>query len=314
MAFVLFGLSAIATAQAASCTVGIGDIDFGSVDSLYAAPVDSAASVHVDCDQVSAGASEVVVCIHFGAGSGGSEGGQRKMVSGNRTLGFQLYQDANRSVPWGGDDARGIGPPRRVVVPVSGETASTSIDVYARVFGSQSTAAVGSYASSFAGTDASFGFAEGALDCAAPGGAGSGQTAFAVAATVSANCMVETTDIDFGQHGIIDRDIDAEGAIDVTCTPDAGYFVTLGPGLGGGNDPEQRILRSGSDVATYGLYLDAARSQPWGSSLETQLPGTGAGTRQTLPVYGRVPRQAVRPGSYSDTVAVTITYGAAPGV
>ena len=135
------------------------------------------------------------------------------------------------------------------------------------------------------------------------------EAAFSVQAAIPANCLVAAGDIDFGEHGVIDRAIDAETGIDVTCTPETHYAITLGPGLGGGTDPEQRILRSGRDLATYGLYLDKARSRPWGSSLETRLPGTGAGTQQTVPVYGRVPAQVVRPGSYADTVAVTITYG-----
>lgn len=315
LALLAFGLLALpATASAATCTVAVDTLDFGAVDSLFAAPVDTAARVHVSCDQVLAGTSQVTLCLHLGAGSGGADGGLRRLASGSQSLVFQLYQDGGRSIGWGGENARGAGAARRINAPVSGETASATVDLYGRVFGRQTSTAAGRYASSFGGADAFYSFAEGDLDCDAASGAGTGQTAFTIEATVADNCLVEATNIDFGQHGLIDHNIDAEATIDVTCTPSTGYSVTLGPGLGGGTDPEQRILRSGSHLARYGLYLDAARRQPWGSSIETQLPGTGTGARQTLPVYGRVPPQAVSPGLYSDTVAVTITYGSPPGV
>ncbi|GGD27616.1 Csu type fimbrial protein [Aureimonas glaciei] len=311
---IVFTLLAASGAKAAACTVEIGDLAFGSVDSLFAAPTDSVASVRIDCVQVTPGAAQVVVCLHLGAGSGGAVGGVRQLTSGGRTLAFQLYQDGGYGSPWGSRDAPSLGAPRRVVAVVSGEVASATIDLFGRVPGGQSTAAAGRYDSSFVGADTVFEFAEGDLDCNASGGAGTGQAAFSVQADIPANCLVEAGDIDFGEHGVIDRAVDAEARIAVTCTPETGYSVTLGPGLGGGTDPEQRILRAGSDLAIYGLYLDPARSQPFGSSLETRLPGTGTGTQQTVPVYGRVPPQPVRPGTYSDTVAVTITYGDGSGL
>jgi spore coat protein U-like protein len=58
-----------------------------------------------------------------------------------------------------------------------------------------------------------------------------------------------------------------------------------------------------------GLYKDAARTQLWESSAGEQVTGSGAGTVQNLPVYGRIPPQATPPaGTYSDTVVVTVTY------
>lgn len=308
----LFILSAAGSAGAASCHAVIGDVRFGAVDNLTAAPVDIVSSVRVECDQIAAAAQAVIVCLGIGPGTGGQNGGFRRMTSGSRRLDFQLYQDSGRSIGWGSAADPALGPPRRVALPVSGETASVAVPLYGRVFGGQAGAGTGSYVSSFSGADASYTYAEDALDCDAPGGEGSGQSAFTVDAAIAANCLVEASDIEFGQHALIDRNVDAEGAVAVTCTPGTDYSITLGGGLRNSADPEQRILQSGGDQARYGLYQDAARSRPWGSSLQTLLPGTGAGTRQSVTVYGRVPPQPLPPGKYSDTVNVTITYDEAP--
>lgn len=300
-------------ASAASCSVSIGDLDFGPVDSLYSAAVDSAAAVQIDCDQISEATAAMSVCINLGAGTGGATAGARRMSSGTRTLDYQLYKDSGRSIPWGSADSPALGSARAVRFTASGETASASLTLYGRVLGGQTTVEAGSYASSLAGADASYTYAEGeTLDCQSQAGAGSGQTAFSVAASVPANCLVEATDIEFGQHGLIDRNIDASGIVAVTCTPGTEYSVTLNGGLRGSQNPEQRILQSGPNEAIYGLYRDQSRTQPWGSSLDTQLPGTGAGTRQSVTVYGRVPPQPLKPGTYTDTVAVTITYDDVP--
>jgi spore coat protein U-like protein len=60
----------------------------------------------------------------------------------------------------------------------------------------------------------------------------------------------------------------------------------------------------------YGLYQDSARTQPWGNTVGTNTTsGTGTGTAQTQTVYGRVAAQATpAPGSYSDSVVVTVGY------
>jgi spore coat protein U-like protein len=60
---------------------------------------------------------------------------------------------------------------------------------------------------------------------------------------------------------------------------------------------------------TYGLYKDAARSLPWGSTAGVNTAsGTGTGLTQTLTVYGRVPPQTTpNAGAYTDTIVATGT-------
>jgi spore coat protein U-like protein len=60
----------------------------------------------------------------------------------------------------------------------------------------------------------------------------------------------------------------------------------------------------------YSLFRNATRTQVWGQTIGTDtVTGTGTGANQALTIYGRVPAQAVPPpGTYTDTVTVTITY------
>ena len=69
-------------------------------------------------------------------------------------------------------------------------------------------------------------------------------------------------------------------------------------------------MANGAQTITYGLYQDAARSNPWGNTIGTNTAaGTGTGSNQALTVYGRVGAQTTPSrGTYSDSVVVTVTY------
>ncbi|HEY1962441.1 MAG TPA: spore coat U domain-containing protein, partial [Rhizomicrobium sp.] len=73
----------------------------------------------------------------------------------------------------------------------------------------------------------------------------------------------------------------------------------------------RKMSGPGSASLSYSLYQDAARTRNWGNTVGTDtVPGTGTGTAQSLTVYGRVPgsQTAAVPGSYADTIVVTLTY------
>lgn len=297
------------SADAAICNISIDDMNFGNVDTLAQFPTQSVAEVFITCDNVSAEASVVTVCGNFGPGSGGATSGTRHMVSGADRLDYQLYTDSGRSVPWGAHDAPDLGSPHTIHLASSGGSASGSSIIYGSVFGSQIGAPSATYRSLFSAGDVSFIYAEGdTLNCSVPAGGSSAETIFSIQATVSPNCLVQTTDIDFGQHGVIDADVTAVGEVRVTCTPNTDYTVSLGGGLSSATDPEQRFMRSGDNIIVYGLYADANHTSPWGASARTLVPGIGVGTAQSLQVYGLVRPQASVPGVYADTVVVTITY------
>ncbi|MFD2239270.1 Csu type fimbrial protein [Aureimonas populi] len=296
-------------ARAASCNVSVESLNFGAVDTLYGQAVDTAGTVAVDCDQVSDSATSVTVCVHIGAGSGGAGNGQRHMrTASGAALAYQIYADPAHSVGWGSSDNSALGRPQAVVMPAANGRASGRMTLYARAFAGQPNAVAGAYGSSFSGLDAFYLAAEGdSLDCLATFGSSFPLT-FEARAVVPENCLVETSDIAFGHHGLIESPIDAVGGIGITCTLGTPYTVSLSGGLSGASDPERRIMRSGANEVRYGIYQDAGRSQPWGDAAGTLATGTGTGQRVSAPVYGRVPPQRAAPGTYTDTLSVTITY------
>ena len=61
---------------------------------------------------------------------------------------------------------------------------------------------------------------------------------------------------------------------------------------------------------SYSLFQTAARTPNGGNIVGTDtLSGTGTGTAQSLPVYGRVPvSQSLPTGGYQDTIVATVTF------
>jgi fimbrial chaperone protein len=105
---------------------------------------------------------------------------------------------------------------------------------------------------------------------------------------------------------ILSANVDATGQVRVTCTQSSGYSVGLGVGS---FTPTTRRMLKGGEFVTYGLYQDSARNQGWGDTVGAMPTGTGTGLTDTYTVYGRVMPQATpSAGTYSDTVAVVITY------
>ena len=148
--------------------------------------------------------------------------------------------------------------------------------------------------------------ASASLLAAAPAAAETTSSTLDVEATVTANCTVSTSMIDFGDI------TDASGGITVTCTSGTGWTATAGVGSGSGATFASRRMTAGSDLLTYNLYTNAARTTVWGdgSGSTGTLGGTGTGGVQNVTVYGRVGsgQTSVPPGDYEDTVSVTVTY------
>jgi spore coat protein U-like protein len=69
-------------------------------------------------------------------------------------------------------------------------------------------------------------------------------------------------------------------------------------------------MKNGTVKLNYGLFSDAAWTTNWGNTSGTNwVTGTGNGAAQPLTVYGQIPAaQYVTPGSYSDTITVSVTY------
>ncbi|HEY0147477.1 MAG TPA: spore coat U domain-containing protein [Allosphingosinicella sp.] len=135
-----------------------------------------------------------------------------------------------------------------------------------------------------------------------------------VSATVTENCAVSTTAIDFGDVDVTTGAAKpGTGALRVTCTSGTEWIASADIGLGSGASLATRKLTSGGNAMSYNLYTDANHTNLWGDGVgeETALfSDTGNGAQQSKTIYGRIfANQASLPsGDYADTVTVTVSY------
>lgn len=133
-------------------------------------------------------------------------------------------------------------------------------------------------------------------------------TTFGVSATVLKDCTVSATALAFGNYtGVVNTNT---STVTVTCTNTTTYTVGLGTGLASGATVTTRQMQNGAALLNYGLYSNGTWTTNWGNTLATNwVTGTGNGAAQNITVYGQIPAaQYVTPGSYADTISVTVTY------
>ncbi|HEX3116196.1 MAG TPA: spore coat U domain-containing protein [Bradyrhizobium sp.] len=139
----------------------------------------------------------------------------------------------------------------------------------------------------------------------------------AVQLTVTASCTINAATLDFGNATLLATLIDATTTLSVTCTNTTPYSIGLDNGA---NFSSTRRMRQGAtaNYIGYAIYTDSARTNAWTTassstactSANSCFLGTGNGSAQSISVYGRVPAlgTAPTPGSYTDTVTMTVTY------
>ena len=133
-------------------------------------------------------------------------------------------------------------------------------------------------------------------------------TTFGVSATVLKDCIVSATALGFGNYtGAVNS---AQSTITVTCTSSTTYTVGLGTGLATGATVTTRQMQNSTNLLNYGLFSNGTWTTNWGNTSPTNwVSGTGNGAAQNITVYGQIPAgQYVVPGSYADTISVTVTY------
>ena len=140
-------------------------------------------------------------------------------------------------------------------------------------------------------------------------------TTFAVSATVASKCTASATALAFGAYTPGTGAITNNSTISVKCTKNTPYTVALNAGATPGATVAQRLMASGANTLQYNLYNTAALTAVFGDGSGTSqtATGTGAGmaTATSITVFGQLPdsasNQAAIPGSYSDTITVTVT-------
>lgn len=134
------------------------------------------------------------------------------------------------------------------------------------------------------------------------------------------SCSISTTALAFGQY-VPSRDgaSDFTATVQVACTasgalpvPVEGSISLIGRGTNG-----RRELTDGANHLSYQLFLDPARTIPWGDgsgeSRRQPISGVAGGATPfhvTVTVYGRIlARQAgTSVGSYTDQITAVLSY------
>lgn len=294
-----------------TCTFGIDNLNFGNIDVTANTAFTTTGTYSASCSGILLAA--VRTCPNVGAGTGGgnASGNPRYLTNGAPQLEYNLFSDAGFATVWGSRLWAGSAPTTDITLVILG-SGNASRTMYARIPAGQQAAAPGTYTSSFVGHTA-INYAAYLLlfppNCATLASP-TGTAPFTVSATVVSTCSVSATTLDFGSTGLLAANVDSTNALSVMCSNTVPYSILLDGGLSGATDPTLRKMTKGAETVTYGLYQDVARSQPWGSTKGTNtVSGTGSGFPQGYTVYGRVPPQPTpSPGTFLDTIVVTISY------
>jgi spore coat protein U-like protein len=159
------------------------------------------------------------------------------------------------------------------------------------------------------------------LGAAATGAAQSATTttSFQVTASLQSVCTATAAALNFGAYTPGAGVVKGQTTVTVNCTKNTPFTVLLNGGSGGGT-VAQRLMQNGTNHLQYNLFIDQALGTIFGdgsgSGGSKTVGGTGAGTATAnavqVPVYGQVPdsaiNQVVLPGSYADTITVTVSY------
>lgn len=281
-----------AQADVNACTFTMSEVAFGSVDVLPGAAINSNGVLSVHCGLLgTVVGTTLFACVSFPA--------PRRIQGPSATLNYDFYGPSPATTSWSST----IPIQFPLTLLLAGGTASASIP--AAIAAGQATAPPGSYAST---VTASITF--GLLGCTT-GAVYTTTVSFRVDAVVLSTCNVAAETIAFEVTGTLTAALNAQGRVSAKCTSGTSYAIGLDGGLAIAGDPTQRQLLSGrAGSITYGLYQNAARTLPWGNTpASNTVSNVGTAAVQAFPVYARIPVQNTpAPGTYSDTIVVTLTY------
>jgi spore coat protein U-like protein len=210
-----------------------------------------------------------------GTGSGASETVRKMTGPGGAELSYEVFQDAARTVNWG-----------NTTTTERTGSGNTTVTFYGLITAGQSVVP-GTYTDTLS-TDT---------------------TSFTVTATIANNCSVSATNLAFGNYsGALIR---STSTVSVTCTNTTPYNVGLNAGLATGATVSNRSMTGPAPALLhYQLFSDSGYTINWGNTVGTDtVAGTGNGATQPLTVFGQLPAgQLAKPGSYTDTIIVSVTY------
>ena len=317
-------------ARAQSCSASNQTVAFGTVDvvsgstgymSSYNNGTTSTITVTCGVGLLALGSIKFSACVNIAGANGGNP---RVMSSGANSLNYNLYTNSTDTTIWGTTGST----PGPVVVDLSitsvllGASASSAVPIYGELLSSQNTAAVaGNYTQTPSATVTynytylTLGTPAAPVACSSGPSGSNGSSSFTLmsTATVSNNCNISATTINFGGSvGVLSSAIPATGTITATCTNGDSYSIALNKGSTSGATLSNRLMAgSGSATVQYQLYTTSGYGTVWGdgTSGTSTVGSTGSGSAQNYTVYGQVPAQTTpAPNTYSDTVTVTVSY------
>ncbi|HVV97760.1 MAG TPA: spore coat U domain-containing protein [Rhodanobacteraceae bacterium] len=311
----LFAAAAIAwprcaEAQSITCSATMTNVSFGAVNPL-SSQTDANATLSYTCENSANATRYATVCFSIGDGvQGGGAANPRRMLDGaGDPLMFQLWQNAAHTTVWG-STFFGVNTPVEVNVSIARRgSVSGSATLYGRVVAGQTTAVPGAYQDQFTGNHTALTINE--SNSSPPGSCSTSilsQFPFTTTATVSSQCSVSATTLDFGTVGVLLANVDGTSTVSVQCANGVAYQVGLNDGQHASGNT--RRMQGPAGLVSYELYRNSARTQRWGNTLNSDtVIGSGTGGTQNLTVYGRVPTQTTpSAGTYNDTITVTVTY------
>ena len=298
-------------ASAQTCTASPSALSFGNVSPIGLSAVAATGTVCISCTWPAVTLTpSVQVCLNMGGTT------PRALTIGANQLQYNLYQDAALSLPWGSTTLGTTPISVTLNKPVTGNTATTSVNFYGQITANQPTVpttgnASTTYSQTLSQTSLTYGF----FLLLAPGCAAlttsAGSFGFTASATVVNNCLISATNVAFTSTGVLSSALNASGAITARCTNGDAYQIALSSGLSGSVAARQMQRTGGGGAVNYQLYTDAAHTSAWGDGTAgtTMATGTGSGNAVSITVYGRVPAQTTpMPGNYSDTITATISF------
>jgi spore coat protein U-like protein len=275
-----------AEAAISGCSVTSSGIVFSPYDTVTKTSVDGVGTITVSCT----GSGTENLSLNLAGGNAGSCT-TRQMRRGTASLNYQIFREASASSAWceGGS---------RLDITLnfaSGATQTASYTMYGQV-GSGQNPTFGSYTDS--------------LSVVLKRGGGTlASTTASISGSVSPICSVSAGSLGFGTYSAAAATLGV-ASISVNCSNGGAYQVSLESGQYS-TGSTRRMAGPGGNFLNYELYSNSGRSIAWGNgtAFGGQVSGTGSGSAQSLVVYGRIPAsQLSTPGSYSDSVIVTVEY------
>jgi spore coat protein U-like protein len=297
-------------AQNISCTATMTNVSFGNVNPL-SSQTDANATLNYNCTNGANSTRFATVCFSIGDGAQGAGNSNPRLMQDGAgdDLFFQLFQNAAHTTVWG-SSFFGVNTPVQVNVTIAHQSSTQgSATMYGRVVNGQTTARPGAYQDQFTGNHTAITINESGTS--PPGSCSTSilaQFPFNATATVTSQCAVSASTLDFGAVGLLLANTDGTSTVTVQCASGVAYQVGLDNGQHATGTT--RRMQGPGGLVTYELYRNTTRTQRWGSTLNTDtVTGSGNGSNQSLTVYGRVPNQTTpSAGTYNDTITVTVTY------